>query len=96
MHLNPLTLELALTAYLVSLAVFIPISGWMADHFGSRRIFRCSILVFLLGSVLCALSLSMAALVLARFIQGMGDVLLAARYLPDLKEEAPHLAGCRG
>ena len=53
LHVDPIGLKLALTSYLVSLAVFIPISGWMADRFGARRIFRSAIVVFVLGS-LCA------------------------------------------
>ena len=48
---SPIALKLALTAYLVALAVFIPISGWMADRFGARNVFRAAIGVFILGSV---------------------------------------------
>ena len=50
---DPISLKLALTAYLLSLAVFIPISGWMADRFGARTIFRAAIIVFTLGSAAC-------------------------------------------
>ena len=51
---DPIALKLAITSYLVSLAIFIPISGWMADRFGSRTIFRGAIVVFMAGSLACA------------------------------------------
>lgn len=73
---EPIGLKLALTSYLVSLAVFIPISGWMADRFGSRRIFRAAIVVFVSGSVLCALSNTLGGFVLARFVQGIGGAMM--------------------
>ena len=73
---DPIALKLALTSYLVSLAVFIPISGWMADKLGARTVFRASIAVFLVGSVLCALSTSLVAFVGARFFQGMGAAMM--------------------
>ncbi|WP_238537465.1 MFS transporter, partial [Chromobacterium haemolyticum] len=73
---EPIGLKLALTSYLVSLAVFIPISGWMADRFGSRRIFRAAIAVFVLGSVLCALGNTLGGFVLARFVQGIGGAMM--------------------
>jgi EmrB/QacA subfamily drug resistance transporter len=73
---DPIALKLALTSYLVSLAVFIPISGWMADRYGARTIFRAALGVFMLGSVLCALSNSLGAFVGARFVQGMGGAMM--------------------
>jgi EmrB/QacA subfamily drug resistance transporter len=73
---DPIALKLALTSYLVSLAVFIPISGWMADKFGARTIFRAALGVFMFGSVLCAMSNSLGAFVGARFIQGMGGAMM--------------------
>jgi len=73
---NPLALKLALTSYLVSLAVFIPISGWVADRYGSRTVFTAAILVFIGGSLLCALSNSLTAFVVARFLQGMGGAMM--------------------
>ena len=76
LHVSPLSLKLALTSYLVSLAVFIPISGWMADRFGAKRIFRLAILVFVIGSILCAVSGSLLAFVVARFLQGMGGAMM--------------------
>ena len=73
---SPIALKLALTAYLVSLAIFIPVSGWMADRFGAKNIFRTAIAVFMVGSVACALSNSLAAFVVARFLQGMGGAMM--------------------
>ncbi len=73
---NPLALKLALTSYLVSLAVFIPISGWIADRYGSRTVFASAIVVFMLGSLACAVCSTLPAFVIARFIQGMGGALM--------------------
>jgi len=73
---SPIALKLALTAYLVSLAIFIPISGWMADRFGARRIFAIAIGVFLVGSIACAVSGSLLEFVLSRFLQGMGGAMM--------------------
>ena len=63
---SPVALKLALTAYLVSLAIFIPVSGWMAERFGAKRVFRVAIGVFVLGSICCAISLSLCRAVLSR------------------------------
>ena len=73
---SPVALKLALTAYLVSVAIFIPVSSWMADRFGPRRLFRWAIAVFVLGSVACAASGSLGAFVVARFLQGMGGAMM--------------------
>jgi len=73
---SPLTLKLALTAYVVGLGVFIPISGWVADRFGARTVFRSAIAVFLTGSLMCAVSSSLAAFVAARFLQGIGGAMM--------------------
>lgn len=73
---NPISLKLALTSYLVSLAVFIPISGWLADRFGARTTFMSAIAVFMLGSLFCALVNSLTGLVAARFLQGMGGAMM--------------------
>jgi EmrB/QacA subfamily drug resistance transporter len=73
---NPLHLSLAITSYLLSLAVFIPASGWAADRFGARVIFRAAIVVFVLGSVLCGLSQTMYELVGARILQGIGGAMM--------------------
>ena len=73
---NPLTLKLAVTSYLLSLAVFIPMSGWTADRFGARTVFRAAIAVFVLGSIGCALSNSLSDFVIARILQGMGGAMM--------------------
>ncbi|WP_375449384.1 MDR family MFS transporter [uncultured Devosia sp.] len=75
-HTDPISLKLALTAYLVALAIFIPISSWMADRFGARNVFRVAMAVFVLGSIACAFSNSLFAFVGARFLQGMGGALM--------------------
>jgi EmrB/QacA subfamily drug resistance transporter len=73
---DPIALKLALTTYLLSIAVFIPISGWVADRFGAQTTFMTAIAVFLLGSIGCAVSGSLGALVAARFVQGMGGAMM--------------------
>jgi EmrB/QacA subfamily drug resistance transporter len=72
LNVGPITLKLAMTSYLVALGVFIPLSGWAADRFGAKRVFISAIVVFMLGSILCAMSQSLVSFVLARFLQGMG------------------------
>src|SRR5580704_16888106 len=56
LHVAPLSMKSVLTSYTLSLAVFIPISGWVADRFGTRRVFASAIALFTLGSLLCGLS----------------------------------------
>ncbi len=73
---RPEHLSIGLSAYLVSLAAFIPASGWLADRYGPRRVFAAAIAVFTLASVLCALSGSLTAFTLARILQGMGGALM--------------------
>ena len=73
---GPITLKLALTSYMVALAIFIPISGWVADRFGAKKIFRLAILVFVIGSVFCAISETLLQFVMARFLQGMGGAMM--------------------
>lgn len=73
---NPLALKLAITSYLLSLAIFIPASGWTADRFGARTVFRAALAVFMLGSIGCALSSSLTDFVIARIVQGMGGAMM--------------------
>ena len=73
---TPLRLNVAITCYLLSLAVFIPISGWTADRFGARRVFSFAIVVFTLGSIACGVSTTLPELVGARILQGMGGALM--------------------
>jgi EmrB/QacA subfamily drug resistance transporter len=73
---SPLTLKLAITSYLLSLAVFIPASGWTADRFGARTVFSIAIAVFMAGSIGCALSGSVSDFVFARIVQGIGGAMM--------------------
>ena len=73
---NPLALKLAITSYLLSLAIFIPASGWVADRFGTRTVFRAAIAIFVLGSIGCALSGSLTDIVMARMVQGIGGAMM--------------------
>ncbi len=71
-----LTLKLALTAYVVSLGIFIPLSSWIADKVGARTVFRGAMLTFMIGSLLCAVSTSLWMFVGARFLQGIGGAMM--------------------
>ncbi len=73
---DPLRLSLAMTSYMLALAVFLPVSGWAADRFGARTVFASAIAVFTAGSVLCGLSDSLPALVGARVAQGIGGAMM--------------------
>ncbi|MEC5384632.1 MFS transporter [Uliginosibacterium sp. H3] len=73
---DPVALKLALTSYLVSLAIFIPVSGWMSDRFGSKTVFQTAMGVFMFGSMLCAFSSTLGGFVAARFVQGMGGAMM--------------------
>ncbi|MVS97729.1 MFS transporter [Devosia marina] len=73
---EPIALKLALTAYFVALAIFIPISGWMADRFGAKNIFRLAIFVFMLGSLACSFAYSLETFVGSRFFQGIGSSMM--------------------
>jgi EmrB/QacA subfamily drug resistance transporter len=73
---EPLALKLAITSYLISLAVFLPVSGWTADRFGARTVFRLAILVFISGSIGCALSGSLTQFVIARMVEGVGGAMM--------------------
>src|SRR3954462_5685804 len=73
---NPLALKLAITSYLLSLAIFIPASGWTADRFGARTVFRAAIAIFVVGSIGCAAANSLEGFVIARIVQGMGGAMM--------------------
>jgi EmrB/QacA subfamily drug resistance transporter len=70
------SLSIALTSYLISLAIFIPVSGRVADRFGARTVFRNAIILFILGSVACAWASNVWLLVASRFVQGIGGALM--------------------
>ena len=76
LHEDPLRLNLAITSYLLSLAVFIPLSGWMADRFGARPVFCWAIAVFTVGSAGCGLADNLPTLIAARIVQGMGGAMM--------------------
>jgi MFS family permease len=76
LHEDPLKLNLAITCYLLALAVFVPISGWMADRYGARRVFLAAIAVFTASSVLCGLSGTLAEIVIWRTVQGIGGAMM--------------------
>ena len=76
LHSDPVHLKLALTSYLLALAVGVPASGWVADRFGPRRVFLAAMGLFLVGSVLCGLSHSLGQLVAARLVQGAGGSMM--------------------
>ncbi|HEY4775064.1 MAG TPA: DHA2 family efflux MFS transporter permease subunit [Xanthobacteraceae bacterium] len=73
---SPLALKLAITSYLLALAIFIPASGWTADRFGARTVFRLAIAIFVCGSIACAFAQSLSHFVLARFLQGIGGAMM--------------------
>ena len=76
LHVTPLSLKAAVTSYILSLAVCIPVSGWMADRFGTRRVFSSAVALFTAASVLSGLSMSVPMLVAARILQGMGAAMM--------------------
>ena len=73
---DPTELKLALTAYLLSLAVFIPASGWLADRFGARNVFSVAITLFAIGSLSCGFAQSLAHLICSRILQGVGGAMM--------------------
>ncbi len=73
---SPINLKLALTSYLLTIAVFIPASGWLADRFGARTIFRIAIVLFTTGSICCGLSHSIGEIVASRILQGLGGAMM--------------------
>ncbi len=72
----PLSLKAVLTSYTLSLAVFIPISGWLADRYGTCRIFKTAVWLFLIGSLACGLAPNVPLLVAARILQGIGGAMM--------------------
>jgi EmrB/QacA subfamily drug resistance transporter len=76
LHVAPLSMKSVLASYTLSLAIFIPISGWMADRFGTRRVFASAIGIFTLGSFFCGMSTNIHALVACRILQGCGGSMM--------------------
>jgi EmrB/QacA subfamily drug resistance transporter len=76
LHATPIALSAGMSAYMLTLAVFIPISGWIADRFGSRTVFATAIAIFTLSSILCGLSHQLWQFTAARVVQGMGGAMM--------------------
>src|SRR5580658_9496122 len=76
LHVGPLSMKAVLASYTLSLAVFIPISGWVADRFGTRRVFGSAIGLFTLGSFLCGICSNIHLLVACRILQGCGGAMM--------------------
>ena len=76
LQVAPLSLKAVVASYILSLAVFIPISGWMADRFGTRRVFGIAVALFTFSSLLCGVSVNVPMLVAARILQGMGAAMM--------------------
>src|SRR5438876_6591930 len=76
LHVTPLSLKAVVTSYILSLAVGIPVSGWIADRYGTRRVFTVAIAVFTLASILCGLAVNVPMMVGARLLQGLGGALM--------------------
>jgi len=76
LQVTPLSLKSVVTSYIISLAVGIPVSGWMADRFGTRKVFGIAIAVFTLASVLCGLAQNVPMMVAARMLQGVGGAMM--------------------
>jgi EmrB/QacA subfamily drug resistance transporter len=76
LHVQPLSMKAVLSSYTLALAVIIPISGWMADRYGTRRVFAAAIGAFILRSILCGLSSNVHLLVASRVLQGTGGAMM--------------------
>lgn len=75
-HIDPLYMSVSVTSYLIALSVFIPASGWVADRFGARQVFRAAIVIFTIGSIFCGLAPNLLVLVAARVVQGLGGAMM--------------------
>lgn len=73
---DPLRMQSVVIAYMLTVALLIPASGWLADRFGTRRVFLGAVLLFTLGSLFCSLSTTLGQLVVARVVQGLGGALM--------------------
>lgn len=76
LDVTPLSLKAVVSSYVLSLAVGIPVSGWMADRFGTRRVFGVAVGIFTFSSILCALAVNLPMLVAARILQGIGAAMM--------------------
>ena len=92
---DPIALKLAITSYLVSLAIFIPVSGWLADRLGARTTFRAALAIFILASVGCASAGSLEGFVGWRFLQGVGGALMVPVGRLRSCARCPRASSCR-
>lgn len=76
LHVAPLSLKAIVTSYILSLAVCIPVSGWLADRYGTRRVYASAVALFTVASVLCGLSVNVPMLVAARIVQGIAAAMM--------------------
>jgi len=76
LQVTPLQMSLAVAAYVLAVAIFIPVSGWFADRYGARRVFVAALTIFTLGSVLCGVAQNFAMLVVMRVVQGLGGAMM--------------------
>src|ERR1700704_3895534 len=76
LQVAPLSMKAVLSSYTLSVAVFIPLSGWLADRYGTRRVFSAAIAVFTIGSLLCGVSSDIHMLVACRILQGLGGAMM--------------------
>ena len=93
-HIAPTAVDGVVIAYLVSLAVFIPASGWMGDHFGGKKVLLGAIALFTLGSVLCGLAQNETQLVAFRIVQGAGGGMMAPVGMAMLYRVSPRPSVC--
>jgi EmrB/QacA subfamily drug resistance transporter len=76
LHVTPLSLKAVVASYILSLAVGIPVSGWIADRYGTRRVFAVAVSIFTISSVFCGLAMNVPQMVAARILQGIGAALM--------------------
>ena len=76
LHVTPLSLKAVVASYILSLAVCIPVSGWIADRYGTRRVFALAIAVFTISSVFCGLAMNLPQMVVARILPGIGAAMM--------------------
>ncbi|WP_343552815.1 multidrug transporter subunit MdtD [Pantoea sp.] len=76
LNVSPLNMHSVIVSYVLTVAVTLPISGWLADRFGVRNIFFCAIVLFSIGSLLCAFSTTLNELIMARVVQGIGGAMM--------------------
>src|SRR5271154_1235678 len=75
-HVGAVSLNIGMTAYLLTLAVFIPISGWVADRFGARSVFATAVTIFTFASVICGFTHTLTQFTLLRILQGIGGAMM--------------------